>query len=94
MALEGMRFEPMGATRNPEIPETSSILDYVARYLSTSSAARIDTPQTSGPSSRVPCTSLKSIAASEAPMTVARITSAPDTKSARPEPRGRTRLRD
>ena len=33
--FEGMRFEPMGATRNPEIPETSSILDYVARYLST-----------------------------------------------------------
>ena len=31
--FEGMRFEPMGATRNPEIPETSSILDYVARYL-------------------------------------------------------------
>ena len=33
--FEGMRFEPMGATRNPEIPETSSILDYVARYLRT-----------------------------------------------------------
>ena len=33
--FEGMRFEPMGATKNPEIPETSSILDYVARYLRT-----------------------------------------------------------
>ena len=33
--FEGMRFEPMGATRNPQIPETSSILDYVARYLRT-----------------------------------------------------------
>ena len=38
--FEGMRFEPMGATRNPEIPETSSILDYVARYLSTQFCAR------------------------------------------------------
>jgi hypothetical protein len=28
-----MRFEPMGGTTNPEIPECSSILDYVARYL-------------------------------------------------------------
>jgi hypothetical protein len=28
-----MRFEPMGGTSNPEIPECSSILDYVARYL-------------------------------------------------------------
>ena len=25
--------EPMGATSNPEIPEASSIVDYVARYL-------------------------------------------------------------
>jgi ribonucleoside-diphosphate reductase alpha chain len=31
--FEGMRFEPMGPTRNPQIPDTSSILDYVARYL-------------------------------------------------------------
>ncbi|MCH2144824.1 MAG: hypothetical protein MK082_06715 [Phycisphaerales bacterium] len=31
--FEGMRFEPMGPTRNPAIPEVSSILDYVARYL-------------------------------------------------------------
>ena len=31
--FEGMRFEPMGPTRNPEIPEVSSILDYVAKYL-------------------------------------------------------------
>lgn len=29
----GMRFEPMGATENPDIPEASSIIDYVARYL-------------------------------------------------------------
>jgi hypothetical protein len=28
-----MRFDPMGPTNNPEIPEASSILDYVARYL-------------------------------------------------------------
>jgi len=29
----GMRFDPMGPTNNPEIPEATSILDYVARYL-------------------------------------------------------------
>jgi hypothetical protein len=28
-----MHFEPSGPTNNPEIPEASSILDYVARYL-------------------------------------------------------------
>lgn len=33
--FKGMRFEPMGATSNPEIPECSSIVDYVARYLET-----------------------------------------------------------
>ena len=31
--FRGMRFEPMGPTSNEEIPEASSILDYVARYL-------------------------------------------------------------
>lgn len=31
--FRGMRFEPSGPTNNPDIPETSSILDYVARYL-------------------------------------------------------------
>jgi hypothetical protein len=31
--FKGMRFEPMGQTNNDEIPETSSIVDYVARYL-------------------------------------------------------------
>ncbi len=31
--FRGMRFEPMGATSNPAIPEANSILDYVARYL-------------------------------------------------------------
>ncbi|MCC6660365.1 MAG: hypothetical protein IT437_05720 [Phycisphaerales bacterium] len=31
--FKGMRFEPMGPTSNPEIPEASSIVDYVARYL-------------------------------------------------------------
>jgi hypothetical protein len=28
-----MRFDPMGPTNNADIPEASSILDYVARYL-------------------------------------------------------------
>jgi ribonucleoside-diphosphate reductase alpha chain len=31
--FKGMRFEPMGHTSNPDIPEASSIVDYVARYL-------------------------------------------------------------
>lgn len=31
--FRGMRFEPMGHTNNPDIPEASSILDYLARYL-------------------------------------------------------------
>ena len=31
--FRGMHFEPSGPTNNPEIPEASSILDYVARYL-------------------------------------------------------------
>jgi ribonucleoside-diphosphate reductase alpha chain len=31
--FRGMRFEPMGPTSNPDIPECSSIVDYVARYL-------------------------------------------------------------
>lgn len=31
--FKGMRFEPMGPTENPDIPEASSIVDYVARYL-------------------------------------------------------------
>lgn len=31
--FKDMRFEPMGHTSNPEIPEAKSIVDYVARYL-------------------------------------------------------------
>ncbi|MGD1916564.1 MAG: hypothetical protein ACFCBV_10320 [Phycisphaerales bacterium] len=31
--FRGMRFEPMGHTSNPEIPEATSLVDYVARYL-------------------------------------------------------------
>ena len=31
--FKGMRFEPMGHTSNPDIPEASSMIDYVARYL-------------------------------------------------------------
>ncbi|MCP4758764.1 MAG: hypothetical protein GY894_01625 [Planctomycetes bacterium] len=31
--FKGMRFEPSGGTSNPDIPEASSILDYIARYL-------------------------------------------------------------
>src|SRR5690606_28951254 len=31
--FKGMRFEPMGRTSNPDIPEALSIIDYVARYM-------------------------------------------------------------
>jgi len=31
--FKGMRFEPMGATNNPDIPEALSIIDYVARFM-------------------------------------------------------------
>ena len=31
--FKGMRFEPMGHTSNPSIPEAHSIVDYVARYI-------------------------------------------------------------
>ncbi len=31
--FKGMRFEPMGSTSNPDIPEANSIVDYIARYL-------------------------------------------------------------
>ena len=31
--FRNMRFEPMGPTNNPEIPECQSIVDYVARFL-------------------------------------------------------------
>lgn len=31
--FKGMRFEPMGPTSNPDIPQADSIIDYVARYL-------------------------------------------------------------
>jgi ribonucleoside-diphosphate reductase alpha chain len=33
LRFKGMRFEPMGMTSNPDIPEAQSIIDYVARYL-------------------------------------------------------------
>jgi ribonucleoside-diphosphate reductase alpha chain len=31
--FKGMRFEPMGPTTNTDIPEASSIIDYIARYM-------------------------------------------------------------
>ncbi|MEO0587499.1 MAG: hypothetical protein AAF078_07660 [Planctomycetota bacterium] len=37
--FKGMRFEPMGHTSNPAIPEADSIVDYVARYLEIEFAA-------------------------------------------------------
>lgn len=40
--FQGMRFEPMGATSNPDIPECNSIVDYVARYLRLHYGARCE----------------------------------------------------
>jgi ribonucleoside-diphosphate reductase alpha chain len=31
--FKGIRFDPMGPTNKPDIPETTSVIDYVARYL-------------------------------------------------------------
>jgi ribonucleoside-diphosphate reductase alpha chain len=31
--FKGMRFEPMGPTSNPDIPECMSIVDYVAKFM-------------------------------------------------------------
>jgi ribonucleoside-diphosphate reductase alpha chain len=31
--FKGMRFEPMGPTSNPDIPNAQSIVDYIAKYL-------------------------------------------------------------
>lgn len=31
--FKNMRFEPLGPTSNPDIPECQSVIDYVARYL-------------------------------------------------------------
>lgn len=31
--FKGMRFDPLGPTSNPDIPEATSIVDYVARYI-------------------------------------------------------------
>lgn len=33
LRFRNMRFEPMGPTGNPDIPECQSIVDYVARFL-------------------------------------------------------------
>ena len=33
LRFKGMRFEPQGMTSNPDIPEASSIVDYIARFL-------------------------------------------------------------
>lgn len=33
LRFRGMRFEPLGSTSNPDIPECSSLIDYVARFL-------------------------------------------------------------
>jgi len=40
--FKGMRFEPMGHTSNPDIPEVLSIIDYVARYLEIHFVDRLD----------------------------------------------------
>lgn len=46
--FKGMRFDPMGATSNPDIPEAQSIVDYVARYI------ELHYTDTSHPSQNIP----------------------------------------
>jgi ribonucleoside-diphosphate reductase alpha chain len=48
--FRGMRFDPMGPTSNPDIPEALSILDYVARYLE----LHYCSPPTGEPTTRAP----------------------------------------
>ncbi len=43
--FKGMRFEPMGPTSNPDIPEALSIIDYVARYIELEFSNRNGQPQ-------------------------------------------------
>lgn len=31
--FKGMRFDPMGMTKNPDVPNAESIIDYIARFL-------------------------------------------------------------
>ena len=40
--FKGMRFEPMGTPSNRDIPDASSIVDYIARYLELHFAASDD----------------------------------------------------
>jgi len=46
--FKGMSFEPNGVTRNADIPEAKSIVDYVARYLE----LHFDAPVTDSPTRR------------------------------------------
>ncbi len=43
--FKGMRFEPMGPTSNAAIPEASSLIDYIARYLEITYGDRARSPQ-------------------------------------------------
>jgi ribonucleoside-diphosphate reductase alpha chain len=40
--FKGMRFEPMGATSNPDIPHAESIADYIAKFLELNFASGSD----------------------------------------------------
>ncbi len=44
--FKGMRFEPMGHTSNPDIPEALSLIDYVARYIELHFVENEDTART------------------------------------------------
>lgn len=41
----GSRFEPSGATKNKDIPRTTSPLDYIARFLLKHHVVSIATPE-------------------------------------------------
>ena len=44
--FRGMSFEPSGPTNHPDIPEVTSVLDYVARYLELHERNRVQTRTT------------------------------------------------
>lgn len=49
----GMKFEPNGQTSNPDIPEATSVIDYVVRFI-TKEFAPCNSQKTDPPSTRSP----------------------------------------
>lgn len=50
--FRGMRFEPFGPTGNPDIPECSSIVDYVARFIEFQCCEPVEGARAGAPANR------------------------------------------